>query len=155
MHSKLILLFWLILHPVYVSLTSVDYEPEDSSLKVFIKLYLDDFLLDAEQDENSFLSDKSKSKEIIENYINQKLIIKADNITLTGKVCNFEIVDDEVKIYMEHKISGKPDEMLVQNLIMTDLYEEQLNFVIIKVDNFEEGFKFTPEITEQVFKIGN
>jgi len=155
MFSKFVILFWLILHPVYVSLTSVDYEPQDSSFKVFIKLYLDDFLLDAEQDEDYFLSDKNKSKEIIENYINQKLIIKSNDVTLTGKVNSLEISGDEVRIYMEHKISGKPSVLLVRNLIMTNLYEDQLNFVIIKIDNFEEGFKFTSEITEQVFNIGN
>jgi hypothetical protein len=155
MLKSLILLFYLLLHPVYVSLTSVDYAPEVGSLKVFVKLYLDDFLLDAEQDENNFLfSDESTSKEIIESYINKKLVIKTDNRTLIGKVDSFEISGDEVRVYMEHKISRRPSELLVQNLIMTNLYEGQANFVIIKIDNFEEGFKFTPEITEQVFKIG-
>jgi hypothetical protein len=144
------------LHPVYVSLTSVDYAPKERCLNVFIKLYLDDFLLDAEQNENDFLFfDKNKSKQIIENYINQKLIIKANNQKLTGKINNLEIFDDEIKIYMEHKISRKQRELLVRNLMMTNLYDDQLNFVIIKIDNFEEGFKFTSEITEQVFKIGN
>ena len=156
MHSKLLLLSWLIFHPVHVTLASVDYEPNDGCLKVFVKMYLDDFLLDAEQDENNFLFfDKSKSKEIIEKYINQKLIIKSNNITLTGKVNNFEAVDDEVKVYMELETSEIPNELLVQNLIMTELYNDQSNLVIIKIDNFEEGFKFTPEITEQIFKIGN
>jgi len=155
MFSKFTILLWLLLHPVYVSLTSVDYAPQDNSFKVFIKLYLDDFLLDAEQDESDFLSSETKSKEIIESYINQKLIIKADNRILAGKVNCLEISNDEVKIYMEHKISRRPRVVLVRNLIMTDLYDDQSNFVIIKIDNFEEGFKFTPEITEQVFNIRN
>jgi len=155
MGSKLILLFWLIFHPVHVTLTSVDYIQEDNSFEVFVKLYLDDFLLDAEQDEDDFLKEKNKSKEIIENYINKKLIIKVNDIKLTGKVNNFEVLIDEVKVYMKHETSERPKELLVQNLIMTELYHDQSNFVIIKVDNFEEGFKFTSEITEHVFKIGN
>lgn len=155
MHSKLILLFWLIFHPVHVTLTSVDYMPEDDGCEVFIKLYLDDFLLDAEQNEDDFFKEKNKSKEIIENYINKKLIIKVNNRTITGKVNNFEVSDDEVKVYMKHETSERPKELLVQNLIMTELYSDQSNFVIIKIDNFEEGFKFTTEITEQLFKIEN
>ena len=146
---------WFMFHPVHVTLTSVDYAPEDDGLKVFIKLYLDDFLLDAEQDENSFLIDKNNSTEIIEKYINQKLVIKANNKTLTGKVNTFEVFDEEVKIYMEYEIFEKPEALLVRNLIMTELYNDQSNLMIIKIDNFEEGFKFTSEITEQVFKIGN
>jgi len=155
MLNNFILLLWFVFHPVHVTLTSVDYAPKDGGLKVFIKMYLDDFLLDAEQDEDNFLKDKSKSKEIIENYINQKLIIRANNKTLTGKISNLEALDDEIKVYMEYRTSRRPRELLVRNLIMTELYNDQSNFAIIKINNFEEGFKFTSEITEQVFKIGN
>ena len=148
------LLFWFVLHPVHVTLTSVDYAPKDGCFKVFIKMYFDDFLLDSEQDENDFMKDKNKRKEITENYINKKIIIKTDNKTITGKVNSIETVDDEIKIYMEYKTSRRQEELLVKNFIMTELYNDQSNFMIIKVDKFEEGFKFTPEITEQIFKIG-
>ena len=154
MLKNLLFLFWFIFHPVHVTLTSVDYAPEDGCLKVFIKMYLDDFLLDAEQDEDIFLNDENK-KEITENYINQKFIILANDKKLTGKISNLELPDDEIKVYMEYKTSEKPKELLVKNLIMTELYNDQSNLVIIKIDNFEEGFKFTSEITEQIFKIEN
>ena len=36
---------------------------------------------------------------------------------------------------------------------MTDLYADQSNMVIVKVNDFEEGVKLTSEITEQTFKI--
>ena len=146
------------LHPVHVTLTSVDYAPKDGLVNVFVKMYLDDFLLDAEQYEGVFLKDNRKSKKITEKYINQKFVIKANNKTLKGKINNFEVIkslEDEIKVYMEYKTSTKPKELLVRNLIMTELYEDQSNLVIIKIDNFEEGFKFTSEITEKVFKVGN
>ena len=161
MHSKLLLLVWFMFHPVHVTLTSVDYAPKDGGLKVFIKMYSDDFLLDAQQNDDAFLKDEKKSKEIIENYINQKLIIKSNNKPLKGKIESFELInnlevfENEIKVYMEYKISKKPQELLVRNLIMTELYNDQSNLIIIKIDNFEEGFKFSSEITEQVFKIGN
>jgi hypothetical protein len=139
---------------VHVTLTSVDYAPEDGCLKVFIKMYLDDFLLDTEQDEDSFLKDESK-REITENYINQKFVILANDKKLTGKISNLELPDDEIKVYIEYKTSEMPKELLVKNLIMTELYNDQSNLVIIKIDKFEEGFKFTSEITEQIFKIEN
>jgi len=153
MSKSLLLLSWFLFHPVHVTLTSVDYSPKEKNLSVFIKMYLDDFLLDAEQDEDNFLKDKSKSKKIIEDYINQKLIIRANNKTLTGKISNHEALEDEIKVYLQYKTSRKPKELLVRNLIMTELYNDQSNLIIIKIDNFEEGFKFTSEITEQVFKI--
>ena len=159
MLKNLLLLSWLLFHPVHVTLTSIDFAPKDRLLNVFIKMYLDDFLLDTEQNEEFFLNDKSKSK-IVENYINEKFIIRVNNKTVKGKVNNLEVVkaldEDEIRVYMEYKtLRRKPKELLVRNLIMTELYSDQLNFLIIKVDKFEEGFKFTSEITEQVFKIRN
>ena len=151
--KNIILLFWFIFHPVHVTLTSVDYVPENDCLKVFVKLYFDDFLLDIEQSESDFLDDKVKSKEITEGYINRKLIIKADNKTLIGRIEELEVVDIEVKMHIEYKTSGKPEELIIENLIMTELYADQANLMIIKVEEFEEGFKFTPDITKQVFKI--
>ena len=158
MFKSLLLLSWFMFHPVHVSLTSVDYAPKDGFVNVFVKMYLDDFLLDAEQYEDIFLKDNRKSKKITEKYINQKFVIKANNKTLKGKINNFEVIkslEDEIKVYMEYKTSRKPKELLIRNLIMTDLYEDQSNLVIIKIDNFEDGFKFTSEITERVFKIGS
>lgn len=153
MYCKFILLFWFVLHPVHITLTSVYYVPEDDSLNVLVKVYLDDFLLDMKHDEGTFAEDSIKSKELTENYINRKLIIEANRKTLTGKINRFEMINNEVKIYMEYKTLEKPQEVLVRNLIMTDLYSDQNNFMIIKIDKFEEGVKFTPDITERVFKI--
>ncbi len=36
---------------------------------------------------------------------------------------------------------------------MTGLYSDQSNMVIVRVKDFEEGVKLTPDITEKTFKI--
>jgi hypothetical protein len=38
-------------------------------------------------------------------------------------------------------------------LIMTSLYNDQSNMIIVRVNDFEEGVKLTSEKTEQSFKI--
>jgi hypothetical protein len=118
-------------------------------------MYLDDFLLDMKHYEGIFAESSKSSEESTENYINQKLVIEANRKTLTGNVNRIEVIDNEVKIYMDYKTSEKPHEILVRNLIMTDLYNDQANLMIIKIGKFEEGVKFTPDITERVFKIEN
>lgn len=53
-----------------------------------------------------------------------------------------------------HFSNGKhPETITVKNIIMTDLYADQANMVIVKVADFEEGVKLTPGLTEQTFKI--
>jgi hypothetical protein len=36
---------------------------------------------------------------------------------------------------------------------MTELYADQANMMIIRVNDFEEGVKLTPEIREQTFNL--
>ena len=41
----------------------------------------------------------------------------------------------------------------VKNLIMTGLYADMANMLIIRVHDFEKGVRMTPEETEQTFNI--
>jgi len=47
MAGILIFSFWLALHPVHVSLLSIDYAPDKELFNVFLRIYFDDFLLDS------------------------------------------------------------------------------------------------------------
>jgi hypothetical protein len=158
MLKSLVFSFWFVFHPVHVTLTSIDYIPENDSLKVFVKLYLDDFLLDAGmRGENNSLKDFSsadpKARTVMENYLNSRLIIRVNKKILSGKLNGLEIVDNEVKLKIEYANVMDPEIMTVKNLIMTELYRDQSNLLILKVNEFEEGIKLTSDITEQTFKI--
>lgn len=149
---------WFVFHPVHVTLTSIDYIPESDSLKVFVMMYLDDFLLDM-----SFQGDTASaalfpgggpvSKEILENYINNNLLLRVNKKLIAGKLNDFEIVDNEVKINIGYRQVRDPETISVKNLIMTELYEDQSNLIIIKINEFEEGIKLTSDITEKSLKI--
>jgi hypothetical protein len=154
----LVFSFWLIFHPVHVTLTSIDYNPEQDSLKVFVKLYLDDFLLDIgasgeKTQGRDFSKADSGSMKLAENYLNSKLIIKVNNKLISGKLSEMEVVDNEVKLNIEYNKVRNPETITVKILIMTELYKDQSNFLILKVNEFEEGIKLTSDITEQTFKI--
>jgi hypothetical protein len=149
---------WFLFHPVHVTLTSIDYFPERDSLKVFIKLYLDDFLLDMGINNDNtaitgFSHDNPQSKVIMENYLNNKLILRVNKRLISGKLNDFAIVDNEVKLNFGYSQVRNPEVIIVKNLIMTDLYKDQSNLVIIKVYEFEEGIKLTSDCTEKTFKI--
>jgi hypothetical protein len=158
MLKSLVLLLWFMLHPVHVTMTSIDYVPESDSLKVFVKMYFDDFLLDLGQGGESRTADFFSSKDqaslnVVENYLNRKLLIRVNKRLLPGKLDKLEIVDNEVRLNIGYNISKQPDVITVRNLIMTELFSDQSNLMIVKVNNFEEGIKLTAEITETTFKI--
>jgi len=158
MIRTLIISVWCLMHPVHVTLTSIDFVPDPGRFSVFIRLYLDDFLSDNKLsgkvlNVEDFSVETSDIRNEVENYIAGKLIIKADNKLLTGKIREMKVEEIELSMNLDYPVGKAPDSILVQNLIMTDLYPDMSNMVILKVYDFETGVKMTTEITEQTFKI--
>lgn len=154
MIKGLVLTFWFFLHPVHVSLTSIDYAPETDSLNVFVKIYFDDFLIDLKMDDDSnsqekFPADSLKAKELLTGYLNRKLVIEVNEKKLQGKLNSLKIVDNEIKLNLQYRLEGKPENILVRNLIMTELYKDQVNLMIVRIKEFEEGIRLTSDVVEK------
>jgi len=149
---------WIMFHPVHVTLTSIDYVKERRELEVFVKLYYDDFLLDCSKggnDKESLSSARVNDdlKQLMERYLNDKFIIKINSKKVQGRLKDINIQDNEARVNLVYEDIQKPKEIVVRNLIMTDLYSDQANMVIIRIGDFEQGVKMTSEIREQSFKI--
>lgn len=149
-----------LMHPVHVTLTSIDYVTDPGSYNVFVRMYFDDFLTDSKLNGNvvdgeEFYTASAASMAAMEKYIGDKLIIKVNEKPLAGKLNEMRVADNEISMILEFKGGRKPNTILVKNLILTDLYSDQANMVIVKVNDFEEGVKLTPEMTEQTFKINS
>lgn len=146
------------MHPVHVTISSIDFVPDSGSYNVFVRMYFDDFLTDSKLNGNvvnsaEFTEGTSASKEAVEKYLNQKLIIKVHDKILSGKLNEMKVADNEISINLQYKGGKRPDTIIVKNLILTDLYADMSNMVIVKVNDFEEGVKLTSDVTEQTFKI--
>jgi hypothetical protein len=146
------------MHPVHVTLTSIDHVTNTDSLKVFVRMYYDDFLLDyslsgmelpvdTEQLENSFPFD------LMNNYLDEKVNIFINNKRLKGQLLNLTLEDNEISMNILFRSDRKPKVITVKNLIMTELYNDQANMTIIRINDFEEGVMLTPLKTEETFKL--
>ncbi len=152
---RILFLFWLSFHPVHVTITSLDYVTADKELKGFVRLYLDDLLLDCGCGslKEKLIAGEKLSFEELEKYLNDKLIITVNNKTITGEINDIDVNNDEVDVGIQYSSRTKPEIIVVKSLIMTGLYKDQSNMVIVKVDDFEKGVKLTPDVTEQTFKV--
>jgi len=158
MFRTLFFSIWLLFHPVHVTLTSIDYIPEMDSFKVFVRMYFDDFLIDCKLigediQNNDFSGDNSSSRDAMEKYLGEKIIIKVNEKLLSGKLQGMKLADNEISINLEYNTGKKPKTITVKNLIMTGLYGDQSNMIIVRVNDFEEGVKLTSDLTEQTFII--
>ena len=158
MFRTLFFSIWFLLHPVHVTLTSIDYVPEVDSFKVFVRMYFDDFLRDyklggKEIQDKEFSTTDASFIDKIQKYIAEKVIIKVNEKQLSGKLQNMNLADNEISMNLEYGASKRPRTVSVKNLIMTGLYTDMSNMILVKINNFEEGVKLTSNMTEQSFKI--
>jgi hypothetical protein len=149
---------WFLLHPVHVTLTSIDYVPELNSFKVFVRMYFDDFVSDSKLNGNviqnkDFSTENLSSMNEMQKYLDEKVTLKVNEKQLSGKLRNMSLADNEISMNIEYGSVKKPVSVTVKNLIMTGLYADQANMIIIKVNDFEEGIKLTSGMTEQKFNI--
>jgi hypothetical protein len=155
---RFLFLIWFLFHPVHVTLTSIAYIPGKDCFDGFIRLYLDDFLLDCglqgiEINKTDLQLKDSVSLKSIEKYVNEKLKIGINNNILTGDLKNINISDNQIDIDIMFVCRNVPEIITVKNLMMTGIYSDQSNMIILKVNAFEEGIKLTSQITEQTFKL--
>jgi hypothetical protein len=158
MLKNLVVSAWFLIHPVHVTLTSIDFLPAKGGYNVFVRMYFDDFLTDSRLNGSvlkdvDFTGGTAASRAEIERYMSRKLQIKVNDKLLSGKLTDSQIAENEISMNFEYIGGKKPASIIVRNLIMTDLYADMSNMVIVKVNDYEEGVKLTSDITEQTFKI--
>jgi hypothetical protein len=158
MLKTIILLFFVLAHPVHVSLMSMEYSEKTDVFNVFLKIYSDDFLSDYRlltgDSANIDLAAKGEAAEnLVWKYLNEKVQVFGDGKKLDGKLMNLELSDGELKLDIIFSNKKKSKNYMVRNLIMTDLYKDQSNLLIFRYGDYEEGIKLTPEKQEQIFKV--
>jgi len=149
---------WFLFHPVHVTMTSIDYIPEMKSYKVFIRMYFDDFLRDCHLDagdiqNKQFSENNSTSRDVMEKYLKEKIVIKVNEEQLSGKLKEMNLADNQISMILEYGAGKQAKTITVKNLIMIGLYSDMSNMLILKINDFEEGLKLTSDLTEQTFKI--
>ncbi len=157
MLKLLIPALWMMMHPVHVSLLSVDYIPGQESFKVFVRIYTDDFLRDSEKfngmDPVNIPVDKPEIRALISNYLAENIRITVNDRQLTGEIESLESSDLEISAGLVYFSGMKIRNIAVRNSIMTRLYDDQANMTIIRIGDFEKGVKLTPEQPEMTFNL--
>jgi hypothetical protein len=158
MYKMVLIAFWLALHPVHVTLMSVEYSAEDKGFKVFIKVYYDDFLTDFRTLKGNppvpdLLKENVASGALISEYLKQRIHLFAGETELPQEFGNFKLEDNELKLNLICRMKKNATVVTVRNTILTDIYRDQTNLVILNYGSFEEGVKLTPEKREYRFII--
>ncbi|NSW94402.1 MAG: hypothetical protein HPY62_06820 [Bacteroidales bacterium] len=156
MNKLFLLFFFLFYHPVHVTMMGIEFDQVEAVLNVFLKIYFDDYVTDSgfnggTANESDFKADLKRSEDFLEGYIDQKVLISVNKKKLSGKIDGVTLSDNEMDIRLKYDCDRNIRTISVRNLIMTSLYSDQANMVLVKINDFEEGVKLTPAENEKTF----
>ena len=158
MVRALAIIFLVLNQQSHVTMTGINFVEGTDSVKVSCRMLFEDFIRDLQtiDDDRNLRAAFSKQPfpaDLINFYFNSKLSIHVNNKLLTGKLLSAEIADNEFIVQLTYKSDKKPKRITIMNLILTGWYHDQTNLTIVRINNTEHAFRFTPQHTEETIKI--
>ncbi|TXE07160.1 peptidase E [Seonamhaeicola algicola] len=151
-YTKLVLFFLILpllaftsLHKYYISVTQIEFVPEQQSVQIISRLFLDDFenVLKQRYDEKITLDEAFEipnTNSFINKYLADKL-----QITINGKPATFQFIGkkydlDVMKCYLEIKNVKTIESIQVSNKILFDMFPDQQNIIKTKINSKQKSF---------------
>ena len=144
-----IYLFTFLVHPVHVSMSSMEYIPQDNGYRITVRMYSDDLLLDLltmRELPEEYIADHvyTGPEDIYEEYINEKVRIRINNELYSARLLETEKLEIETIMRLFVAYDGKINTVDITNTILTAVYLDQVNLFIYKDEEYELAFRFTP-----------
>lgn len=133
----------LLMHPVHVSLTGIEYDSGTRVWSVFVKVWTDDLEDDMKLGLNDGSAITGDSTEQFFRYLTDRVILLED-----GKMLPMELLT-AVEDGLEHRFSLRAQggegatTVTVINRIMIRLYDDQANMMLFSLNDIEDGYRFT------------
>ena len=154
MIKALILNTFLLLHPLHVSLTTITQDQGSDTLKVFFRMYYDDFLKDYKLLDPDFNSGGNNDTIIIPDnqiaqYYNNRVQIFINRKQLEGKLEKISDESYEIHLNMFYLSDKKPRNFRIRSRILTGVYSDQSNMIYININGYEDAMKLTVDHIEE------
>jgi hypothetical protein len=148
-------------HPLFISVTEMNYNAADKNVEISCKIFVDDFEKTLSNSSHTKVdltapANKPAADKMVMEYIKSHLLLKLDTKAVTLEFVGFEKENDAVWSYFEVKnISTAPKKIEVVNSILYESYDKQMNLMHVSVGgnrkstrlNYpdkEATFQFTP-----------
>lgn len=124
-------------HKFYVSITSIEYAPEEESLQIITKIFLDDIENALEKRYGKKFNFNSTSETEVDINIMKDYVFQKFNLTVNGTPATYEYIGmeydiDVVKYYLEIPDITKLSSLEVENKVLLDMFDDQQNIIHVK-----------------------
>lgn len=142
-------------HKFYMSVTDMEYNEESKSLEIIIQFFTDDLEKALEQGrERVFLGTEKESEEVnllIEKYLNRHFRLQRKNAPIPYTFLGKEASIDYTWVYLEVENFDASKEFVVENKLLTELFEEQSNQVNYLKDGLSRSVTLHKDESTAVF----
>jgi hypothetical protein len=153
----LIIPIFLAFHPIHVTLTTIDQAQGTDSMKVFFRMYYDDFLndyssYDPKTDLKKISNDDTFPAELAFKYFNEKVQIYVNNKRISGQIVGIKVLDNELFLNMVYRSYRDPKKIRIRNRVLTELYEDQINMIFLNINKHETALRLTPDNDKETWE---
>jgi hypothetical protein len=132
--------YFTLLHPFYISLTELRYNPSSKKMEVAQKIFWDDLEVALSKEAGvtvDFLKPKDKAK--LEGQV-KAYLLKHTQVWVNGKLVplnylGYEVEEDAAWFYLESAATAAPKTVEVQNTLLLRDFEGQQNIVHVYVNS--------------------
>ncbi len=146
---SILLTMVLTIHPIHVSVTSIEINTEKKEVLIAQKMYTDDFsLLFYHLYEKNIRPETGKDftaaeLELINRYFSSAFVIESGKSSLPLRFVRKDQDEESTWLYFTSELpSDKIRTLMLTNTLMLDLFEDQTNLVIITDGVAEKGYTF-------------
>ena len=130
------------LHAFHLSTSEINYDEASNAIQIASKVFIDDLELELSREghDKLFIGTKKESRSVdslLEIYFQKKLHLNVDGHGQESYYLGKELSDDLIAIwvYIEIPLKQKMKSLTINNTILTNLYDDQKNIVIVKKNN--------------------
>lgn len=129
------LLFTLLLHPMHVSVTEIEYNQKNKSLEIISRIFIDDLELSVRKQVNDEMLDLLNptapvtTDQLVREYLNRHLLIRIDGKPAKVNYIAHEIEDAAMICYLEIESVRKLKEIEITNSVIQEVHADQSNLV--------------------------
>lgn len=147
------LLILMLIHPVHVSLTGIEYDNMNRVWSIFVKVYSDDLEADIDLGLAAGEQISGGETERYFQYLADRLMIMEDGRKLEMTLLKSEDDGLEHRFSLQAQGGRRVSDVTVVNRIMTRLYHDQANMLLFSFDGIEDGYRFTASDTLKIYKV--
>lgn len=147
------LLFFLLLHPMHVSVTEINYNEKNKSLEVISRIFIDDLetsIRNAEKNENLDLLNPTgaTTDQLVSRYLQSRLLIQVNGKPANPNYIAHEIDDAAMVCYLEIEGVKQVKQMEITISVIQELYDDQSNLVHVTYRGPVKSLRLTKDKPE-------